>query len=52
MGISGSIDHASETQQDRRDLNEQAVALAIERYKKATGVDLPGEVRRKRYVSG
>ena len=47
MGISGSIDHASETRRDRHDLSEdEAVALAIERYKKATGVDLPeGEVR-------
>ena len=39
MGISGSIDHASETRQDRHDLSEdEAVVLAIERYKKATGV--------------
>ncbi len=57
MGISGSIDHASETRQDRHDLSEdEAVNLAITRYKSATGVDLPeGEVRqavRKRMADG
>lgn len=57
MGISGSIDHASETRQDRHDLSEdEAVALAIERYRSATGVDLPErEVReavRKRMADG
>jgi len=47
MGISGSIDHASETSHDRHDLTEdEAVVMALERYKAATGMDLPeSEVR-------
>lgn len=47
MGISGSINHASETHEDRQDLSEdEAVTMAITRYKDATGMELPeSEVR-------
>ncbi len=47
MATSGNIDHASETQHDRHDLSEdEAVAMAIARYKDATGMELPeSEVR-------